>query len=133
MTRRAFLVQLAVVTAALVAGNGATVRRSVNSQYSVPRQLVRTIAASPPVSVIFTGNSLTAAGIDTTTYERATGGGRALNIGLGSSSPIEHYLLLRRAMGLRPSHVVYGFFNGQLTRPVQNEWTDLFAARSMAF
>jgi hypothetical protein len=29
--------------------------------------------------------------------------------------------------------VVYGFFNAQLTRPVENTWTDLFGNRAMVF
>jgi hypothetical protein len=130
MTRRSFLIQAATLALALVALNIAIARLSVNS---VPRQLLRAIAASPPVSVIFAGNSLIAAGIDTPTYEQASGGGRALNIALGSSSPIEHDLLLRRALRLRPGRVVYGFFNAQLTRPAENTWTDLFGNRAMVF
>jgi hypothetical protein len=130
MTGRAFLVQAAVLAVALVAVNVAIARLSVNS---VPRQLVRSIAASPPVSDLLVGNSLMAAAIDTPTYEKASGRGRALNISLGATSPIEHDLLLRRALPLRPRRVVYGFFNAQLTRPVENRWADLFGNRAMVF
>jgi len=134
MTRRAFLVQLAVSAALVVLLNAAIARLAVNS---VPRQLLRTIAASPPVSALFVGNSLVVAAIDSNAYEQAqtrtTLEGPTLNIGMGSSSPIEHDLLLRRALGLRPARVIYGFFDNQLTARIENRWSDLFGNRAMVF
>ena len=132
MTTRAFVVQVSLFLASVVMLNVAIARLSVNS---VPRQLLRAIAASPPVSVLFVGNSLVAAAIDPRAFEQAgtTGGRPTLNIGLGRKSPIEHALLLRRAIRLRPTVVLYGFFDTQLTAPVQNRWSDLFGNRAMVF
>jgi hypothetical protein len=130
MTRRALLVQIVLVVALLVALNVAIARLSVNS---VPRQLLRAIDASPPVDTVLAGNSLVAAGIDEAAYAEIGAGGRALNIGLGGSSPIEHDLLLRRALVLRPRRVVYGFFDAQLTEPPGVRWSDLFGNRAASF
>jgi hypothetical protein len=132
MTGRAFVLQLALSTALVVMLNVAIARLTVDS---IPRQLLRTIAGSPPVSAVFVGNSLIAAAVDTSAYDRARaqGEGPTLNIGMGSSSPIEHDLLLRRALRLRPKHVIYGFFDTQLTEPIENRWTDLFGNRTMVF
>jgi len=135
MTRRAFVVQLALTIALVVILNVAIARLAVNS---VPRRLLRAIAVSPPVSAVFVGNSLVVAAIDANAFEQAqapatTAEGRTLNIGMGSSSPIEHDLLLRRALGLRPRRVIYGFFDTQLTERIENRWSDLFGNRAMVF
>jgi hypothetical protein len=132
MTGRAFVLQVALSTALVVMLNVAIARLTVNS---IPRQLLRTIAASPPVSGVFVGNSLVAAAVDSSVYDRSrpSGEGPTLNIAMGSSSPIEHDLLLRRALRLRPRHMIYGFFDTQLTGRIENRWSDLLGNRAMVF
>jgi len=129
MNGRALLTQLAVLTGIVTAINLAL---TLLTGGAMPRQVVRAIEASPLVSTVFAGNSLIAAGADTTAYE-AGGGGRAINVGLGSTSPIEHDLLVRRALRLQPRRVYYGFLNLQLTRLPASTWHDLIGNRAMVF
>jgi hypothetical protein len=130
MARRGFAVQLLLAIALMAALNVVIARLAVNA---VPRQLLRAIQSSPPVTTVLAGNSLVEAGIDAAAYAQASGDGPAINIGMGSSSPIEHDLLLHRAMALRPRRVVYGFFDAQLTAPPGVAWSDLFGNRAAAF
>jgi hypothetical protein len=130
MTTRAFAIQVAVFAALLGALNIAIQRLTVNA---VPRQLLRSIDSTSHVESLLAGNSLVAAGLDASTYAATRGRGVALNIALGSTSPIEHDLLFRRALALRPARLVYGFFDAQLTESPSVGWTDLFGNRAAAF
>jgi hypothetical protein len=130
MTRRALVVQVLLWIALVVVLNVAIALLTRNS---IPRQLLHAIAASPPVDTVLVGNSLVAAGIDAAVYEKSRGEGPVLNLGLGSSSPIEHDLLLRRALVLQPRRVVYGFFDAELTAPPDVGWSDLFGNRAASF
>lgn len=103
------------------------------SRASVPRQVARRIDQSPPVTDLFVGNSLMAAGFEVEPFERAYPGHRALNIGLGFSSPVEHDILLRRALRLGPKRVYYGVFDTQLFEPCRGGWVDLVGNRAMAY
>ena len=112
-----FVKQLLLLLAGFVAIN---LLSALRSGRTVPRLLLHVIDTSPPVTDLFVGNSLMAAGLDVPAYEHAAGpGGRAVNAGLGSSEPVEHDLLLRRALRTTPGRVFYGFFDTQLTdRPI---------------
>jgi hypothetical protein len=130
MTGRTLTIQLLLWGALVVALNVAIVRLTVNS---MPRQLLHAIDSSSAADTILAGNSLVAAGIDAPALERIAGRGHVLNLGLGSSSPIEHDLLLRRALVLGPRRVVYGFYDAQLTDAPGVPWQDLFGNRAASF
>jgi hypothetical protein len=132
MSPRRLVLQMLVLLAVVAAGNGAVAFMSRNS---VPRQKLRSIQASPPADVLFLGNSMMEAGVDGGAFESAWPDRRphALNLGLGSSTPAEHALLLRAAGRHAGAHVVYGFFDMQLTDPVPGGWADLTGNRAMSY
>ena len=123
-------VQVALCLACLIALN-VLVGRVARS--SIPRQVVRNIDQSPPITDLFVGNSLMAAGFEAGSFELANPGLRALNIGLGSSSPVEHDILLRRALRLGPKRVYYGIFDTQLFDRPNGGWGDLVGNRAMSY
>jgi hypothetical protein len=130
MKARQLVVQVLVLVAVLVAGNGAVAFKSRNF---VPRQKLRSIEASPPADVVFLGNSLMEAGADCRAFESAWPGPRALNLGLGASSAAEHALLWKAAGRHAGAEVVYGFMADQLTAPVPGGWEELTGNRAMAY
>ncbi len=103
------------------------------SRQSIPRQVARNIDRSLPITDLFVGNSLMAAGFEAEPFARARPGLRALNIGLGSSSPVEHNILMRRALRLDPRRVYYGYFDAQLFEPMPGGWDGLVGNRAMAY
>src|SRR4051794_34280584 len=125
------LVAQVVFWAVCLVGLNVVVRQL--SRNSVPRQIARRIDQSPPVTDLFVGNSLMAAGFEVEPFERARPGLRALNIGLGSSSPVEHNILLRRALRLVPKRGYYGVFDFQLVDPPSGRWGDLVGNRAMVY
>jgi hypothetical protein len=130
MSPRRLVLQLLVLLAVLAAGNGAVAFLSRNS---LSRQKLHAIQASPPADVLFLGNSQMEAGADCRAFESAWPGRHALNLGLGSSSPAEHALLLRAAGRHAGAQVVYGFFDVQLTYQVTGGWADLTGNRAMSY
>jgi hypothetical protein len=130
MRGRTLAAQLVVWIGAIVALNVLIARLTVNA---LPRQLVRAIDGATHVTDLVAGNSLMAAAVDARELERLQPGSRVLNVALGSSSPVEHDLLIRRAMRLTPERVLYGFFDTQLTRPMPNRLSDLTGTRAMIF
>jgi hypothetical protein len=110
--------------------NIAVQKFSINS---VPRQVARRIDQSPPVTDVFVGNSLMAAAFEVEPFELAHPGRHPLGIGLGFSSPVEHDILLRRALRLGPKRVYYGVFDTQLFEPMRGGWEDLVGNRAMAY
>ena len=113
MRPRHFAAQLLVAAAAIFAAELGLRHLSRNS---VPRQVLREAAGSGATHVFF-GNSLVAAGIDPKAFEAARPGSRARNLGLGSSSPVEHYLIFRAARPAPGTTAFYGFFDTQVTDP----------------
>src|SRR5947209_5564054 len=70
----------------------------------------------PSTDCLFLGNSLIEAGCDANAFEsgwsRNDSSPFAVNLGLGATTPVEHYLILKRAFA-QPVHikyVIYGFF-----------------------
>jgi hypothetical protein len=131
-----FAAQLVAALLMLAAFNYAIERFAM---HSVPRQLLSKIAAASQVKQLFLGNSLMAAGLDedafASSWDSARRGASPLNAGLGSSSPVEHLLLLRHTLRRHPelNLVVYGFFDLQLTDPPTGQWDDLFGNRALAY
>jgi len=110
--------------------NVAIVRLTANS---LPRQVLRRIAESANVTDLFVGNSVMVAALDRAAFEAARPGTRALNVAVGSTSPVEHDLFVHRALRLAPQRVYYAFFDSQLTRPVPSRWRDLSGTRAMVY
>lgn len=130
MRIRAIFVQLIVWAGALALLNVAIARLTANS---LPRQVLRAIAESAKVTDLFVGNSVMVAALDRAAFEAARPGTRALNVAVGSTSPVEHDLFVHRALRLAPQRVYYAFFDSQLTRPVPSRWKDLSGTRAMVY
>lgn len=130
MKVRHLTVQIALTLAVLVAGNLVVSRLAQNS---VPRQTLRKGEQSDPANDLFLGNSLVAAGLDEAAFATAAPGRRPLNLGLGSSSPVEHYLIYRRQIKHQAAAVYYGFFDTQLTDIPDGKWDALVGNRAMAY
>lgn len=130
MAARHFFIQCALAVLLLVLSNLAVRQLAVNS---VPRQILKSAQESPPASDLFLGNSTMAAGVDEGAF---TGGDpliRPLNLGLGSSSPVEHYLLYRQQHQHRGADVYYGFLDTQLTDQPRGDWSDLVGNRALVY
>jgi hypothetical protein len=93
----------------------------------------------PSTECLFLGNSLIEAGCDASAFESAwSHGGRgpiAANLGLGATTPVEHYLILKDAFsrGLHIQYVVYGFFDDQLNLTPAGNWNDLIGNRAFSY
>jgi len=88
---------------------------------------------------LFLGNSLMEAGGDTAAFQSAWADGDAspltVNLGLGATTPVEHYLILKHAFS-RPVHikyVIYGFFDDQLNASTSGNWEDLIGNRAFSY
>ncbi len=88
---------------------------------------------------LFLGNSLVEAGCDTSAFRDAWPTGetapKPVNIALGATSPVEHYLILKHALDrpIHPKYLVYGFFDDQLNAPVRGDWADLVGNRAFSY
>jgi hypothetical protein len=88
---------------------------------------------------LFLGNSLVEAGCDPTAFREswpvAQRAPKPVNIALGATSPVEHYLILKRALErpIHPKYLVYGFFDDQLNAPVRGDWADLVGNRAFSY
>jgi hypothetical protein len=134
-TRGQLLISVAVLVASLLAMN-VVVR--VLTRNSVPRRVLRHARELPSASVMALGNSLVAAGFSEAAYDSAAGLSSprgSVNLGLGSSSPVEQLLILRYALahGTRPNLVVYGFYDFQLTEPNEFSIADIIGNRAMLY
>jgi hypothetical protein len=106
---------------------------------SVPKLIMRQMRATPRIDILFLGNSLMQSGFEGSSFAAAWPNREAVptafNAGLGSSSPVEHYLLAdqtyRHYQPIR--YLVYGFYDLQLTEPPSFAWKDLVGNRSMAY
>jgi hypothetical protein len=94
---------------------------------------------SPSTGCVFLGNSLIEAGCDTAAFETAwpqnNSSPLTVNLGLGATTPVEHYLILKRALS-RPTqikYVIYGFFDDQLNLAPDGKWEDLIGNRAFSY
>ena len=87
---------------------------------------------------LFVGNSLMEAGCDLDAFAAGLeqkNSARFSNLALGGTSPLEHYLILRKAYE-RPIHprlIVYGFMDDQLYSNVSVRWNDLTGNRGFCY
>jgi hypothetical protein len=100
---------------------------------SVPRQLLRHGEQAAVATDLFLGNSTMAAGLDETSFAEAFPGSRPLNLGLGSSSPVEHYLIYLKQDRHHNANVYYGFLDTQLTDQPEGSWSTLVGNRAMSY
>jgi hypothetical protein len=104
------------------------------------QHLLAVIQHLPPATdCLFLGNSLIEAGCNTQAFESAWPNGAtspaAANLGLGATTPVEHYLILKHAFD-RPIHVqyvIYGFFDDQLNAAPDGKWEDLVGNRAFSY
>jgi hypothetical protein len=118
MTRRQFSAQFVLTIAVFVLFNAGI---AVRSNRLPSRTHLLLLDNAGPFDALFLGNSLMANGLKTDVFNQASGGGyKPLNLGLNSSRPVEHYLLLRRAVRKQPhlNLIVYGYFDEMLTERV---------------
>jgi hypothetical protein len=135
LTKRQLILSAAVLLAGLVFMNLLIVFLTRNSR---PRQVMRHARQSQSASVVALGNSLVAAGFDEAAFDSGAGLSAprgSANLGLGATTPVEHLLLLRYALshGIRPHLVLYGFYDFQLTTPVQFTTSELFGNHAMLY
>jgi hypothetical protein len=130
MLLKHFTIQVVLAMTVLVAANILFQRLSRNS---VPRALLRTAEQSKPATDLFFGNSTMAAGLDNQAFAAAKPNSQPVNLGMGSSSSVEHYLIFRQQLKHQSSAVYYGFFDTQLTDPAEGDWGTLVGNRSMSY
>jgi hypothetical protein len=88
---------------------------------------------------LFLGNSLVEAGCDTAAFRESwpisQKAPKPVNIALGATSPVEHYLILKHALDrpIHPKYLIYGFFDDQLNASVRGDWADLVGNRAFSY
>ena len=88
---------------------------------------------------LFLGNSLIEAGCDAKAFDSAWPSSSsvplAVNLGLGATTPVEHYLILKHAFErpIHPQYIVYGFFDDQLNAEPTGNWADLVGNRAFSY
>lgn len=137
--RKQLFASAAVLLLILVACNLMIARNARKTQRG--RLLARVQAMPLQTDCVFLGNSLVEAGCDMDAFLSAwpdNGEGRgaqAVNLALGATSPVEHYLILRQALQ-RPvtlKYLVYGFFDDQLNAAPEGKWADLVGNRALSY
>jgi hypothetical protein len=136
MKRRLFI-PIAIALVILLAYNLVIARAAKKTQR---QHLLSALDSLPPATdCLFLGNSLIEAGCDTNAFEsgwsRSEGTPIAVNLGLGATTPVEHYLILKRAFA-QPVHikyVIYGFFDDQLNAAPDGTWEDLIGNRAFSY
>lgn len=135
--RRRFVI-LAAIALVILAGWNALIWFA--SKTTQRHELLQTLNHLPPgTDCILLGNSLMAAGGDASTFKSAwtdpSDPPAPVNLALGATTPVEHYLILKRALA-QPVHIkylVYGFFDDQLNAPANGGWTNLIGNRAFSY
>jgi hypothetical protein len=131
--------QLALTAAILLVGVLAlNLTVAFLARNSLPRRTMRHARESQSASVLALGNSLMAAGFDSAAFDRSAGLSaphNAVNLGLGSTFPVEHLLVFRYAFshGMRPHLLINGFYDFQLTAADRFAIGDLIGNHSMLY
>jgi hypothetical protein len=136
MKKRLFI-SVAIALVILVAYN---VLIFVAAKKTQRQHLLAAIDRLPPATdCLFLGNSLIEAGCNATAFQagwpQTSASPSAVNLGLGATTPVEHYLILKRALS-RPVHVkyiIYGFFDDQLNAAPDGKWEDLIGNRAFSY
>lgn len=103
------------------------------SRNTVPRQILLNAKSSENATDLFVGNSLIQSGFDKSVFEANLSNRKAINLGLGSSSPVEHYLFLKSSTNHYKANIWYGFFDTQLTDAIKSDYESLFGNRAASY
>jgi hypothetical protein len=133
--KRIFILALAGILLTLIALDRAVAR---SSQNTVPRALMARVRESTGAQAVALGNSLIGVGFNEPSFDAGMGLDKrdgAINLGMGGSSAVEQLLMLRYALqqGMHPQLVVLGFFDFQLTHPLEYTTRDLIGNRAMLY
>jgi len=136
MKRRLFI-PIAIALVILLAYNLLIAHAAKKTQR---RHLLSALNSLPPsTDCVFLGNSLIEAGCDAHAFELAWSRGdsapMAVNLGLGATTPVEHFLILKRAFERQAKikYVIYGFFDDQLNAAPDGVWQDLIGNRAFSY
>ena len=135
MTARRFLGSLVVLAGLFLLFNLLVHQLS---RGSLPRNLLRAIRSAPDTELAAIGKSLVEAGFNPGEFSRGWSQDgsniRAFNAGLGSTGPVEHYLVGRQILRYQPhsQRIVYGYFDFQLTDDGRGPLSEVFANRSIS-
>jgi hypothetical protein len=127
--KRYFAMQLGITICLMILGNNLVAGLSKNS---IPRQRLRSALATEATDV-FIGNSIVECGLDPRTYEGGVDGSVALNLGIGSTTPIEHMLMYVAGTRECKQRLFYGFFGTQLTDSPLTDDSSLIGNRAMSY
>jgi hypothetical protein len=127
--KRYFVIQLGITICLMILGNSLVARLSRNS---IPRQRLRSALATEATDV-FLGNSIVECGFDHKTYEEEFDGSVAMNLGIGSTTPIEHLLMYVAGTRESKQRLFYGFFGTQLTDSPSTDDSSLVGNRAMSY
>jgi hypothetical protein len=136
ISRAQFGVAILTCLAVLAVGNLAVKRLTA---HTVSRRVLDDARAASSASVIAIGNSLIRAGfipeVFTPAQPAPVTSPAAVNLALGASSPVEQLLILREAFRANSSQrlLVYGFYDFQLTDPVQFSNADIIGNRDILY
>ena len=135
VSRWQFFGAILVCAGVLLAAN-ATVARL--TRHTVSKRILAEAAISSHAETIALGNSLVRAGFVAEEFSppRLEGGrSTALNMAMGASSPAEHLLLLRAALrsNANAQMLLYGYYDFQLTDPVQFTFGDLIGNHDLLY
>jgi len=131
------LIPIAIALMIMLAYNAAI---AIAAKKTQRQHLLSAIEQLPPATdCLFLGNSLMEAGGDPGAFESSwvatNSPPMAANLGLGATTPVEHYLILKQALS-RPVHVkyvIYGFFDDQLNAAPDGAWEDLVGNRAFSY
>lgn len=122
----------------ILVGYNLLIHHSAKSTYR--HHLLTSLSEIPlDTDFLFLGNSLVEAGCDPSAFREAWPPARSapkpVNIALGATSPVEHYLILKHALDrpIHPKYLVYGFFDDQLNAPSRGDWADVVGNRAFSY
>src|SRR5882724_2574789 len=122
----------------ILVGYNLLIHHTAKSTYR--RHLLTSLSEIPlDTDFLFLGNSLVEAGCDPSTFREAwpaaPSAPKPVNIALGATSPVEHYLILKHALErpIHPKYLIYGFFDDQLNGPSRGDWADLVGNRAFSY
>jgi hypothetical protein len=132
---RRFLI-CGVVALAILTAYNLIIHRIARSSQRL--QLMAALDGIPAdTDCLFIGNSLVEAGCDIESFQGNWPGRpiRARNIALGATYPVEHYLILKKALSGKPraKYVIYGFFDDELNVPPSGHWQELVGNRALSY
>ena len=135
VSKSRFLYSLFVAAIVVILINATVVFFTRNS---VPRRVMAHARQRPSAEVAAIGNSLIVTGFDEPAFDAAMNLDEekgSVNLGLGASSPVEQLLLLRYALsqGMRPRMLIYGFYDLQLSTPVEFETREIIGNHAMLY